>query len=118
MLGKYITVDGVKWPNPVTGTFAPNLNPIENKYQTENGHTGNNIVRLNRFSFDARFDVTSAWRDIILTKCQTPSCTVVIEGHSYTGTLRLSSSLTMASNSERTKGTNGLWSIAVRFEED
>lgn len=117
MLGNFITVDGVQWPNPVPGTYAPGLNPIENTYQTESGKLGSNIVRLTRFSFDAQFNTTSTWRDLIMAKCKTASCTVVIEGVSYTGRMRLSGSLTMVANSERTQGTNGLWTVPVRFEE-
>ena len=117
MLGKFIIVDGIQWPNPVTGTYAPALNPIEKTYETESGKLGSNVIRLNRFSFDAQFNTSSHWRDIILTKCKTASCTVTIEGVTYTGRMRLASSLTMAENSERTEGTNGLWTVPVKFEE-
>lgn len=117
MLGKFIIVDGIQWPNPVTGTYAPALNPSEKTYETESGKIGSNVIRLDRFSFDAQFNTSSHWRDIIMAKCKTASCTVTIEGVSYTGRMRLAGSLTMAPKTERTKGTNGLWTVPVRFEE-
>jgi hypothetical protein len=117
MLGKYIRINGVQFPNPVSGTFAPALNPIENIYTTEDGHQASNIIRLDRFSFDAQFNCSGVMRARLEAIAKMASCTVEVEGVEYEGRLRLSGSITMIENSERTEGTQGLWVVPVKFEE-
>lgn len=116
MLGKYIKFDGVQFPNPVSGTFAPQLVPQENVYLTESGKQASNIVRLNRYCFDAQFNCTSsqvAKLEVLFKKAQ---CVCEIDGQEYTGRLRGAGSYTMVNNSELTEGTQGLWTVPVRFE--
>lgn len=116
MLGRFIKIDGVQFPNPVTGTFAPALNPQENVYLTEDGSQASNIVRLDRFSFDAQFNCSSMQRGKVEAVAKAPSCIVEIDGQVYEGRLRLSGAITMIANSERVEGTQGLWVVPVKFE--
>lgn len=116
MLGRFIKINGVQFPNPVTGTFAPALNPQENVYLTENGFQASNIIRLDRFSFDAQFNCSSNMRAKIEQIAKMASCTVEIDGEEYEGRLRLSGAITMVENSERVEGTQGLWVVPVKFE--
>ena len=116
MLGKYIKINGVQFPNPVSGTYAPALNPEENVYTTEDGHQASNIIRLDRFSFDAQFNCSGVMRARLEAIAKTASCIVEAEGVEYEGRLRLSGSITLAKDSERTEGTQGLWVVPVKFE--
>lgn len=117
MLGKYIKINGVQFPNPVSGTYAPGLNPEENIYTTEDGHQTSNIIRLDRFSFDAQFNCSGAMRARLEAIAKMDSCIVEAEGVEHEGRLRLSGSISMVKDSERTPGTQGLWVVPVKFEE-
>ena len=116
MLGKYLIIDAVQFPNPVTGTLAMMLNPAENVYQTEDGKEAANILRLDRPSWTATFNCSSTQKDALLQICKNASCTVTIAGQEMTGRMRLNGNYTLVENSERTEGTSGLWVVPVKFE--
>lgn len=116
MLGKYLLIDAVPFPNPVTGSLAMMLNAAENVYQTEDGKEAANILRLDRPSWTATFNCSSGQLAALLAICKSASCTVTICGQEMTGRMRLNGNYTLYENSERTTGTDGLWVVPVKFE--
>lgn len=118
MLGKFIEINGEAFPNPNPGTFSDNFEPIENSFMTEAGTSLTNIVRLDRYSWSAEFNCTSRLRDRIIALVKTPEVSCNISGQEYIGRLRLDSSTTLVANSERVRGTDGLWVIKLRFEQN
>ena len=116
MLGRYIKVGDVFWPNPIPGSFAIEYEASENVFETEDGGVVSNIIRLNRPVWGATFNCSSTMRDTIVAACQEPSVTVKIDGVQMSGRLRLSGEISLVENSERTEGTSGLWVVPVRFE--
>jgi len=114
-LGKFITINNEQMPNPVS--FEDSLNPSENVYESEAGTQLSNIVRLDRYSFNATYNCSSRLKDKLLGFCKTASVTVVIDnGTSITGRLRLSGACSLVEGSEYNEGTKGLWSVPVVFE--
>lgn len=115
-LNRYLKIDNVLLPNPVSGTLTVMLNAIENVYQTEAGTQAANVVRLDRPSWTATFNCSSTLKDKLLAICKNASCEVEIAGETMDGRLRLSGAVQMVEGSERTPGTNGLWVVPVVFE--
>ncbi len=103
-------------PNPNPGTWAPNLNPKENVFETEAGTRKSNIVRLDRLSWSCSFNCTSRMKERILNYCKLPSVICEIDGEEVEGTLRLSGPVGLVERSEYVQGTKGLWIVSVVFE--
>lgn len=118
MLGKFIAINGATFPNPNPGTFSDNFEPLENIFTTEAGTKISNIVRLDRYSWSAEFNCTSRMRERIAQLVKTPEVTCTIAGQEYTGSLRLDGANTLVANSDKAQGTNGLWIIKLRFEQN
>lgn len=116
MLGRYIKINNTVMPNPVTGTFSEALNPAENVYQTEDGGQASNVLRLDRSSWSATFNCSDTLKEALLALCTTPSVNVEVDGVPMSGRLRLSGDVALVANSERTEGTQGLWTVPVHFE--
>lgn len=116
MLGKYLVIDNEQMPNPVSGSLQMMLNAIENVYTTEAGGQAANVVRLDRPSWTATFNCSSAKKDALLLKCQAASVNVTIAGQTMSGRLRLSGGVQLVQDTERTPETDGLWVVPVTFE--
>lgn len=115
MLGRYIKINDIELPNPTS--FSYGYNPSENVYESEAGTQLSNIKRLDRISWSASFNCTSTLRDTLLTYCKTPSVKVKIDnGDAIDGRLRLAGEVALVENSEYTEGTQGLWTVPVKFE--
>lgn len=117
MLGNFIIIDNVQFPNPVTGTFSTSLHPEENTFMTEAGTQVSNVVRLDRGSWSATFNCSASLKDRLIAVCKKALCEVEINGVSAQGRLRLSGEVTLVANSERSPETDGLWVVPVTFEE-
>ena len=116
MLGRYITIDSVQYPNPIPGSFAIVYDVSENKFEMEDGSVASNIVRLNRPVWSASFNCTSTMKNAIVTDCMKSYVTAVVDGATMNGRLRLSGDITLVENTERVTGTDGLWIVPVKFE--
>jgi hypothetical protein len=116
MLGKYIKINNQDMPNPVPGTFEMQYNPDENVFTNEAGGQMSNVRRLDRVSWTATFQCTSATKDKILNYCKAPYVSTTINNTTYSGRLRLSGTVALYENSEYTAGTDGLWTVPVIFE--
>lgn len=116
ILGKYIKIDDVTWPNPIPGSFAIEYEALENIYETEDGGVSSNVIRLNRPIWGATFNCSSSMRDTIVAACQKTSVVAKIDDVRMEGRLRLSGEISLVDNSERTPGTKGLWVVPVKFE--
>lgn len=117
MLGKFLKINNNRMPNPVSGTFSFTYNPDENVFANEAGEQMSNIKRLNRLSWAGQFNCTSAMRDSLTTICRSPSCSCEVDGVTYNGRLRLNGEVSMVAGSELTEGTQGLWTLSLKFEE-
>lgn len=114
MLGKYLNVNGVSYPNPVK--FSPTYKNNEAVNLSEVYTELVSVNRLAKYGFNATFQLTSMWRDKILADCEKPLSVVVVDGRSYRGRLRVSGG-DLEENSETTAGTRGLWTLKVNFTE-
>ncbi len=117
MLGKFIKINNNMMPNPVSGTFSFALNPDENVFANEAGEQMSNVKRLDRVSWSGTFNCTSNMKNRLLTICKSPSCSCEVDGVSYNGRLRLNGDVSMVSGSELCEGTQGLWTMTLKFEE-
>ena len=115
MLGRYIEINNIVMPNPVS--FEYQYNPDENVFTTEAGTQMTNIRRLDRLSFSASFNCSSTLKTTIETLVLTQAVTVSLDhGSPVSGRLRLGGAITLVENSERTPNTQGLWKVPVTFE--
>ena len=115
MLGKYITINSEKMPNPVSFE-GPGPKPSENIFESEAGVRLTQVRRLDRPSWTATFQCTSSMRDKILGYCKMASVVTIVDGVTMEGTLRTSGLPQLVKNSEYCIGTSGLWSVSVVFE--
>lgn len=114
-LGKYIKINNELMPKPTRFEFS--YNPNENIFTSEAGTEMSNIVRLDRPSWSATFPCSDRLRDKLVSYCLSASVTSVIDnGASMTGRLRLSGAITLVEDSEEVNGTQGLWEVPVVFE--
>ncbi len=115
MLGRYIKIDNVVMPNPVSFSFKYDAD--ESVYKSEAGTELSNIRRLDRLVFSASFNCSSRLRDALIGLCMTPSVSVQIDdGTATIGRLRLGGDIALVEGSEKTDGTQGLWTVSVTFE--
>ena len=117
-LGRYIKINDEVMPNPTA--FSYDNPPDESVFTSESGKRMTQIRRLDRFTFSASFDCSSRLRDKLEALCQAPSVTVYMDGSEtgIPGTLRKSGATSLVEGSERTTGTQGLWTVPVVFEGD
>lgn len=117
MLGKYIIINDIQLPNPVSGSFSYQLNPSENLFENEAGETMANVKRLDRLSWSATFQCTSTVKENLLYICKEAECVCTFNGLPYSGRLRLGGAVTLYERSEYVPGTYGLWTVPLVFEE-
>lgn len=114
MLGKYIEIDGVKYPNPTATSIAYENNEKINK--SEAGTDLVTAVRLLKINITFTFQVSSFWKKKILTDCQKLGVLLNFGGNPYNGRLRCTADV-LAPNSEDSSGTDGYWTLTVVFSE-
>ena len=116
MLGKgYVTIGSVTLPNPVE--FSISYENNETQAVSESGTLLVSVTRLLRRNISMTCQVTSFWRDKILALCGENSTTLLLEGETINGRLRLSSS-NLERYSEYTPQTEGLWTMQLTFIEN
>lgn len=116
MLGKFIQINNEKLPVPNPDSYNEGFTPIENVATSEAGTDLVSVVRLDKFHWSGSFNCSSALKAKLVTWCQSPSVSCVIDGVSYNGRLRMAD-MNLYNNSAYTNGTQGLWIITVNFEE-
>lgn len=116
MLGRgYVTIGNVTLPNPVD--FSISYENNETQGVSEAGTLLVSVTRLLRRNISMTCQVTSFWRDKILDLCGENSTTLVLEGETINGRLRLNTS-NLERHSEYTPNTEGLWTLNVTFIEN
>lgn len=111
MLGKYLKIDGLQYPNPISFSGTP-----EHKEKVNESEAGSDLVatkRLNKKNYAMTFQVSKYWYDRILADCSKLRVNAEIYGDQYVGRLRLATD-TLEPDSVN---TNGYWTIAVNFIE-
>lgn len=114
MLGKYITIDNLQYPNSVTTNIAYENNEKVNK--SESGKDLVSSVRLLKHVITFTFQVSSYWRDLILTDCSKLSVTLKFGSKTLYGRLRVTADV-LAPYSEECDNTDGYWTMTVVFTE-
>lgn len=114
MLGQYMRVDSVLYPNPTDYNKNPTDHEEVNLSEAYTELTA--INRLQKFAADFTFQVSSRWAEKIETDCRKPEVTLVLDGKEYIGRLRFKGSK-LKKGSEYVRGTNGLWTVKVKFTE-
>lgn len=114
MLGKYIKVNNEQLPNPVS--YDENMGSLENENASESGKTLVAVVRLDMFSANMTFNVSSYWKEKIRNYCKLDYVKLEVNGKEYQARLR-SFTANLAENSERSEGTDGYWKVSVTATE-
>ena len=116
MLGHgYITIGSTTLPNPVDFSISYENNETENK--SEAGTALVSVTRLLRRNISFTCQVTSIWRDQLLTLAGQNSTTLTLLGTTYNGRLRLTGEQ-LAQGSELCSLSNGLWTMQLTFIEN
>lgn len=115
MLGNnYLKINGVTIPNPKT--FEPAYATTETIKTSE---AGTDIViptRYNKRTIAMNFQVTSTWKNKLLTFTERPTVTLTYKNEAITGRLRADKA-PLKEGSEHIKGTDGLWTLSMKFFE-
>ena len=113
MLGHgYITIGTTTLPNPVDFSIEYINDEVENK--SEAGTALVSVTRLLRRNISFTCQVTSIWRDKLLTLAGQDATTLTLLGTQYSGRLRLKGE-TLARGSELCALSNGLWTMQLTF---
>lgn len=116
MLGHgYIQINGMTIPNPVE--FSVEYDNNETQATSEAGTLLVSVTRLKRRNISLKCQVTSIWRDKLLTLAGQTSATLTLQGENITGRLRVSSDA-LAGGSEFVANTSGLWTMQLTFIEN
>lgn len=113
-LGKYIEVDGVRYPNPIN-TSESFIN-TETINTSESGKELDSVQRLGQLVVTMNFQVSSRWLAHIKADCKKPHVIFKYCGIEYEGRLRASSNA-LAQYSENADNTAGYWTITATFTE-
>lgn len=114
MLGQYLKIDGVQYPNPKKPKSK--YSDVKNQNVSEAGDDLYSIVRRQKLTVDYTFQVTSTWREKILEDGKKNEVTLEIAGKEYRGLLTVLDD-ELLPGSEYLRRTEGLWTVKVRFAE-
>lgn len=115
MLGHgYLTIGNTTLPNPVDYSYDYDNN--ETQGVSEAGTLLVSVTRLLRRNVSFTCQVTSMWREQLLTLAAEDSTTITVMGETFDGRLRLKSD-TLAKGSEFVALSNGLWTMQFSFIE-
>lgn len=116
MLGRgYITIGSTAIPNPVE--FSIDYVNTENEGLSEAGTLLVSVTRLMRRNISITCQVTSYWRSNLLTLCGQDATTLLLQGETINGRLRLKGE-TLEKNSEMLAFSDGLWTMNLTFIEN
>ena len=111
MLGKrFLQINGERIPNPVPGSFKITYDPDEVIELSEAGTELGSVRRLNKRTFSGNWQLSSFWLKKFEEFCTARTVTVTYQGEEYTCRVR-GYAPQLASNSEYTEGTEGLWTL-------
>ena len=114
MLGKYLSFDGIEFPNPITPTMSSKT--IENVATSEAGSDLVSIIRNSKKTWSFNFNLSSAKRDIIKALCTNELTTMVYMGSSYTVRIR-DYQEQLIEGSEWVSTSEGLYQVSVKVTE-
>lgn len=115
MLGNnYLQINNVKIPNPQK--FDISFSTIEKVKTSEAGSDVVIPTRYNKRTISMSFQVTSSWKDKLLVYTTRPTITLKYKNESIVGRLRAEKS-PLKEGSEFIDGTDGLWTLSLKFFE-
>lgn len=114
MLGKYIQVDSVQYPNPTS--YAESFMDVENVVISEDGRDLTTVTRLQKLIANVGYRVTSEWMNKIKSDCMRLKVRMTIDNKTYEGRMRITAS-TLVPYSEENPETNGFWDVSFTFTE-
>lgn len=114
MLGRYLLINGVEFPNPVS--FSENPQNMETVNMSEVSTELISVNRLLKYACTMSFQMSSFWKSKLVNECAKPIVKIKVDGVEHTGRLRLTGS-TLAKNSEYSSETQGYWVLNVTFNE-
>ena len=117
MLGnRFLKINGTSIPNPVPGTFQIQFDADETIDLSEAGTELGSVRRLDKRIFSGDWHVSSFWLKILEDFCKLRTVTLRYQGQDYTVRAR-GYNPKLASYSEFTESTEGLWSLKLTFTE-
>lgn len=112
MLGKYLKIGDETLPNPKD--FSETYENIEDVNQSEGGTDLTSVTRLCKLNLSMSFQVTSEWKTKLIDYGKIAFLTLNYNGVDYAGRFRVEG-CELYEDSERTTGTDGLWTLSASF---
>lgn len=114
MLGDYLYFNNEQFPNPITPKKQSKT--LENVSQSEAGTDLVCVIRPSKKTWNFKFDLTPAKKEILEALCEEESTSMTYMGSSYTVRVR-DFSEELAEGSEWISSVNGLFSCSVKVTE-
>ena len=117
MLGRqFLKVNGTSLPAPTVGPRT-RYKHIENIMTSEAGTDMDDVIRLNKRTVICTFQVSSMWKNKLLTICSNETVSLQIGSETaFTVRPRLQNG-DLFDYSYNTPGTDGLYTVSINFEE-
>lgn len=115
MLGKYISFNGERFPNPVS--YSASFGKISNVNQSESGKDLVKNKRLKKYTGNFTFNVSSYWKNKLSNVNLQPSVTLTVGSTSYNVRIEEYSE-ELVPYSELSDNTDGYWIVtfsAIEF---
>jgi len=117
MLGRqFLKVNGSALPAPTVGPRT-RYKHIENILVSEAGTDMDDVVRLNKRTVSCTFQVSSIWRDKLLTICSNATVSLQIGSETAFNVRPRIQNGDLFDCSYNTPGTDGLYTVSINFEE-
>lgn len=114
MLGKFVKINGTQLPNPVE--YSENISKVSNVFQSEAGDDLVVDVRTGKYTGNFTFQVSSLWRDRLISYADMKTIQLSIDGKIRT--VRIESiDCSLEKDSEHTKNTQGYWTVTLTATE-
>lgn len=111
----YIRIANYDLPNP--RSFKVNYQNIENSKMMEDGRDVTYVQRLEKRTWDLKFQVTAYWRNILRSLGSDSINYAQIDGEIISEVRFRIKDETLKEGSEHIKDTNGLWTMQVQIFE-
>lgn len=114
MLGKFVKINGTQLPNPVE--YSENFSKVSNTFQSEAGDDLVVDVRTGKYTGNFTFQVSSLWRDRLISYADMKTIQLSIDGKIRT--VRIESiDCSLEKDSEHAKNTKGYWTVTFTATE-
>ena len=116
MLGKYLTIDGKSFPNPLPSS-THSMDAVENVSQSEAGTDLIVFTRAEKNAWNMNFNLTYHSKEVLKAICKKPKVTMIYMGNTYTVRVRNFSERLVEGSEWLQAAPNGLYEVSVKVTE-